>query len=204
MGCPRTCCSHKQGCIRGMGTCSRPFPSLSFPSAIPRICFLHPEPSGLEQGCRLSPGLGSPCAAFLQFDSFSSFFPTFIPQSIGRERLEIKPHPNTPTKPRETLGKLLFVTDFWLWLSTEQPPPITLPSLVSRSSPSLTIQQKGSLEAKPREKRPIFPIRASPAAAVSIPGAAGPCGSPVPPVRAVLLRVSRYKSPFHAQIPEGK
>lgn len=151
---------HKQSRIHGMGACSRPFPSLSFPSGIPRICFLHRDSSGLEQGCKPSTGLGSPCTAFPQFGGFFSFFPSFIPPSVGREERHVwrlKPSRTLPPSRGKSSGKLLFVTDFWMCLSTEQPPPFNLPSLVSRSFLSFKIQQKTSLEAKLRENPPFFP-----------------------------------------------
>lgn len=150
---------HKQSRIHGMGACSRPFPSLSFPSGIPRICFLHPESSGLEQGCKPSTGLGSPCTAFPQFGGFFSFFPSFIPPSMGREERHVwrlKLSQTLPPSQGKPSGKLLFVTDFWMCLSTEQPPPFNLSSLVSRSFLSFKIQKKNELGSKTEGESPFF------------------------------------------------
>lgn len=103
----------------------------------PRICFL---PSDLGQGYkRWFSMCGIPTVW-----QFLLLFPLLYPpiHMEGRAMsLEIKTHPNSPTKPRETLWKILFVTDYLMWLSTEQPPSMTLQSLVlPRHLGNLTLQ----------------------------------------------------------------
>lgn len=185
MGCPRTSLQLDQWAWGRV-------PALS----VPLLSLWHPQDLLSPPGV-LRPAAGmhtQHCAAFPQFGGFFSFYPSFSPQPIGREEqhvLRLNPPKQSQGKPS---GKLLFVTDDRCGSAWSSHPPITLPSLVSRSFLSSKIQFKKGAWKENSGRIPLF-------SAVSMPGSS--CAV-CPACPAVLLPVSRYKSPFHAHIPVGK
>lgn len=138
---------------------------------------------------------------------FLLIFSLLYPAIRGEGRatcLEIKTLPNSPTKLRKSSGKLLFVTDFWMCLSTEQPPPFNLSSLVSRSFLSFKIQQKTSLEAKLRENPPFFPGQSISRGHSSIPGSGWAVWEPCPACPGCVIVSVTLQIPFPCPDPGGK